>query len=439
MSEQLRIKEFEWADVPLDVIFREGRLDVNPSAQNKDFYATRLTREGVQVQARGYVGIIPLNDRLTLEVVPRVGMSNLSRLVEVSGVPPRALADVMRRYRTGGALYPSLISLYADGLHHAISEIVTRGMMREYEWREETSSFPRGRILIGRTMQRAGARGASHEAAFGWFQRSTDIGVNRCLLYATWRLAHYNRQAGEGVAKSEQRRVARQLNRCMQLLQGVHLDPGAAFMSDPLVTGRAELPTLRGYYRPALDLALTIIAGHAVDIEDQNGNVRLPSLVLDMSSVFEAYLRRTLQRTAENEGWGVRVMDGNLLPTQGAAKPNLLDTGPQRLKATPDIVIEAGPRRRPVVPVLIEVKYKPADRLVDRADLNQTISYGVSYRAKSVVIVQPSDGGVPAGWRDLGTLAGMSIAAYTIDLSAADMIYQETLFADAVKDRLRVP
>lgn len=432
MAESLRIKEFDWATVPADTILRDGGLDVFPSVQGKDYFATRLTREAVQVQARGYVGVIPLNDRLTLEVVPRIGLSNLSRLVEISRVPPKQLVAVMRNYRPSGTIYPSLISLYADGLHRAVEEIASRGFLREYEWCEEVSSYPRGRILIGKTLQQATARGTRHKAAFGWHQRTTDISANRCLVYAAWRLAHYSRQSADIVRMGERRRTARQLNRCLQHLKGIQLDPTAGFLNDPFVTGRLPLPTLRGYYRPALDLALAIIGGQAVDIEDQNGGVRLPSLLIDMSSVFEAYLRHSLQRIAREDGWRARILDGNLLPSRGAAKTSLLDDG-EPLKATPDIVIEAGPRRTPEVPVLIEVKYKLAERLPQRDDLNQVIAYGKSYRARTVVIVQPASGTTTPGWRRLGTLDGMTVGLYSIDLSADDLVMQEAVFADAIR------
>lgn len=436
MSTVIQLREFDTVPVPSDLLMTGGQLDVNPAIVKQDLFAVRFGASELQIQARGFVGLIPINDRLTLEVAPRFPASNLTRLVEVSGVPPKALADVMRTYRRARTMFPSLIGLYAEALLQSVTEVTTSGLLREYEWREEVSSNPRGRILVGKSIQATIARGVHNKLAFGWYQRTTDIAANRCLLYAAHRLAQYNRRAGKDGRTGEFRRVARQLNRCIQLLPGVTLDASANFLRDPLVTGRVALPSLRRYYRPAIDLALAIIGGEAVDIESQEGNVRLPSLLLEMSRIFEAYLRNVLGQVCVDEGWDARVLNGNLGAPTGAAKPNLLDDG-VAIKATPDIVLATGPVRSPTYRGVIEVKYKPAkNQTPDRADLDQTLAYGVSYRAESVVVVQPRLPQQVAGWRHLGTLQGMNVAIYLFDLGAEDLAAQELQFAHAVRSTM---
>jgi len=424
-------EEFETKTVPAELMVRDGQLDIYPGVHKQDLFAIRYTEKGLQLQARGFIGVIPINDRLTMEVRPRFTVANLNRLVDISSVPPKLLRDAIRTYGRSGVIYPSLITFYASALERAVSEVKSRGLLRTYEWREEVSSSPRGKILVGKTLTAAVAHGIPNKAAFGWHERTIDIPANRALLYAVHRLAGHNRRAGRDGREADYRQVARRLNRCQQQLAGVTLDTTGGFLNDPLVTGAASIPSVRSYYRPAIDLAQAIIEGQAVDIQSQAGNLRLPSLLLDMGTIFEAYLRNTLKRAATTSGWPVRILDGNRGGPTGARKANLLDDGPIKFEATPDIVIADGTDRIRRNLCVLEVKYKPANEggRPEREDLNQTLAYGISYGATSVVIAQPCQRKQISGLKPLGALRGMQIYSYLYDLSAGDLAQEERKFA----------
>ncbi len=52
------------------------------------------------------------------------------------------------------------------------------------------------------------------------------------------------------------------------------------FLSDPLVTGAQALPAPRGHYRPALDLAVSVITQRAIVLGEGGGPVQMASVVL---------------------------------------------------------------------------------------------------------------------------------------------------------------
>lgn len=432
----IRLREFDWCEIPAERLLTGGRLNLGSAVEQKrGLFNTKLTSAGLRLQALGYVGVIPINDEVVIEVVPRVPVGNLSRLMEISGKVPEPLIGVTRRYAQAGTIYPSLVAMYAEALSRALDRVHAQGLLREYERRETITSMPHGRILVGQAMQRTAARGERHRVPISWFQRTVDNPANRCLRYAVWRLAQYNEQFKRDLLLKEYRGTARLLNRCMNELQGIDLDLSQSFLTDPIVTGRQPLPTLRRHYRPALDLALAIIGGKAVALEDSEVGVEMPSLLIKMSDVFESYLRNVLAAAASTDPWGVRVLDGNKHAPAGAAKKNLLDSGVAH-EATPDIVLTAGPTRQPDHRLLIEVKYKPAKSTVDRDDLNQTLAYGVSYRTPEVFVVQPrAGGGAIGGLRSLGTLAGMNISLYVFDLDAPDLEEEERRFVQVIRDR----
>lgn len=427
----LRLPEFTTVEVSPEDILRNGRLDMYASLKRKGYFTVRVGISATRIQAGGHVGVIPINDRLTIEVVPRVPLGNFSRLLEVSQQAPMVVADAIRLYDTEGQLYPSLAGIYATGLREQLEQIVHRGLLKDYQRSEELTSFPRGRVNVGQTMQRAVSRGVSHRASVSYFQRSVDNPPNRCLLAAVWRLSQYVGQTGAALPHQQRRRIQRDLNYCVHQLRGVQTDLAEGFQADGIVTGRRSLPALRMYYRPALDLALTVIGREAVLLERHGDRLRLPSLVVDMSTVFEAYARRTLLEASKSGHWPVVVLDGNKKPPVGGAG-ELFDSG-IKTPATPDIVFQHRQPQAGGYPLLIEVKYKPATDLPDRGDLNQAITYATSYRCDCVVILQPrGERSRLVGLQHLGTIGTISVYHYVFDLAAPDLAEAEQRLSDSL-------
>jgi hypothetical protein len=104
------------------------------------------------------------------------------------------------------------------------------------------------------------------------------------------------------------------------------------------------------YYRDALDLALAVTEERNALLDQVGESVRLPSLVVDMNHVFEAYIPNTLGLYARVLRWGVNVYDGKL-----DGRKSLFDDVP-RPDATPDIAFE---RLDKATPLIFEVKKVP--------------------------------------------------------------------------------
>lgn len=420
-----RLKEYGFTDVPLADLMEGQQLSVDPAVAKNDYFTLQMQGDRLRLQARGWIGLIPLNERVVIDVRPRVSVSNFTRILEVAGHTPAVLANVMRSYALENEWSDSLLDLYAQAFVSQVREIELRGFYREYEQREEQTSFPRGRILQGQTAAMA-ARGLSHVAAASWFERTVDTPINRCLKYAAWFLGQ--RYTSLGARSAASRRIHRELNVLYGLFDGVGLDRSLRFLEEEIVIGRQRLPALRAYYRPALETALAIIRQHAIRI-DEPGPVELPSLVLKMDEVFEAYCRNVLKSYAHTDGWQVDVVDGRKEPPAGGGKP-LFDQ-PGSNQASPDIVVR---KDEPTsYPALIEVKYKPAAGPPERGALNQAITYAASYRSNHVVVVQPRASATsPAGLYTLGTIADLTVHQYVVDLDASDLAAEEQAFGKAV-------
>lgn len=419
-----RVREYDPVDVPLsDLLNAKGRLRLNPDVESKGYFTVQLTKGAVRLQARGYVGLIPLNDRVVIDVKPRVPVGNLGHLLRVSGYVPSSLG-AERPYATDPAWNESLVDLFAGWLAARVDVIASEGLLLLYKQREEATSFPRGRVLAGATLTQLRSRGIRHQAVSSWFARTADNPANRCLKYAIWFLA--GRLATLGSRTASRRQLLQRLGALYELFASVPLDHSLSFLSDPLVTGARAVPSLRPYYRPALDLAMAIVRRYAVDVEVTHRGVDLPSMVLDMDSIFEAYLRNTLQAEAARAGWRVAVLDGNT-----AGKKPLFDDPPSE-NATPDIVFRTAEHRWPLV---IEVKNVPVNGNSNRVAIEQAITYAAAYRCNRVVLAHPrARNQDKARLRLQGRIGDLAVYQYVFDLEAADLLVEESKFADSMFD-----
>jgi len=425
----ISVEEHMPTPIPAHLILRDGRLDVFASVAKRGYFTVKPSEGPLTLQAGGYIGVIPLNPRVTIDVKPRVPVDNLSRVLRISGAVPTDIFEVIRRYEKEPELYPSLVDIYARAMTSYVDDIVLRGSFREYQRYLDATSFPRGRILMGEAAKTLAARGLAHKVQASWFQRTADNDVNRCLKYALWLLIQV-RMGSRHVKGS--RELIRGLGRAYRRFDGVTLDLSKHFLRNPMVRGTEPLPMLRGYYRNPLVLALAIIHQHAVSL-DGSGGVALPSIVLNMASAFESYLLKSLQSTAEAHSWPVNVLNGNHKLTGGGGGKPLLDEGPSNVEATPDIVL-GRPGNSSSFALVVEVKYKPGK--LDRDDLNQVVAYGFSYKCPSVVLVQPfGKSGKPArGLHRLGSINNMNVYRYVFDLGAKDLEAEESAFgAEMVK------
>ncbi|HEX3966069.1 MAG TPA: hypothetical protein VHZ03_57065, partial [Trebonia sp.] len=334
-------------DVPVsDLLGEDGRLKLNPEIEKGGYFSVSLRQSVLTLRTSSYVGYIPLTNQIVVRVRPRVPVNNLNRMVEIAGTPRITLAW-LREYDLSGPWNESFADLYANALAGHAESISTKGLLRDYFRKEEESSFPRGRILIGPTIQSFSARGQHHKAVSTYFARTADNPANQCLKYAMWLMgSHY---AKASARRRHSRLIQQRLNAAYSSFDGVSLDHTRQFIADPSVIGLRSLPTHRAYYREALDVALAIIRQQGLLLDkDLRGDIRLPSLLLNMSELFESYVRIVLQQYSAENGWTWQVLNGN---TEGS-RP--LYRGQTLVKATPDIVIQDPASARLVV---IEVKY----------------------------------------------------------------------------------
>lgn len=146
-------------------------------------------------------------------------------------------------------------------------------------------------------------------------------------------------------------------------------------------------------------LAAAIALNKGIELPVGGTDIFLPSFLVDMETLFETYMRRTLSMRLK----GFVVLNGN----EFGGKP-LFDNRKEP-PANPDIIV-----RKIGEPVMIgEVKYKPR---WTREDINQVFAYAVSYGVSNVLLLMPSEGSSETGLIMIGRLKGIKIYEYGFQL-----------------------
>jgi 5-methylcytosine-specific restriction enzyme subunit McrC len=425
--------EYGSVDIPVaELLDDKGHVDIHPDLVGRDFIDVRLKKKALQVFAGGYVGIIPLNSRLAIRVNARVPVANLTRILRIANFVPLSLEQYGRDYVASPDEMPDLFEVYARSLAKLVEPLRTFGLMRDYVRVSAASDVPRGRITMSASVTQRALMGLSARVETNWFERTVDTPANRCIKFALWLLA---KRIGVKAGRQGSRATLRKLNAAYGIFEGVRLDQRLplSFLSDPLVSAKRQLPSSRSYYRDPLRLSAMVASGLDVALDRVGADLKMMPLLINMDDVFESYMREVLRSSEPFSPDDLRILDGN----RNEGRKLLFDREPSS-HAQPDILVSHRDQREGRALVVADVKYKPASGpRPDRADLNQVITYGATYRAPRVLVIQPrGPKSKHVGLKFLGRISELQVFQYVFDLSASDLLTEEQSFAAAVASLL---
>lgn len=429
----IAVVEHKNAELPGDIVRSDGTLDLYDDVQTRFEITYRRRARRLGIRGGGWVGYLPINDRYTLSVAPRVPIANLERVIaRCADIRIDALDSYSRLYEHADEKPQTLYDIVADHFLAAVDRVWRDGLLKVYQRETRRGAMPFGRIdpyeteLLRRRTRRP-------LAAFSAFFRTEDCDPNRLLRRAADRLLRWY-EGTETLEGHGRLRVQRLRDTCRRLEavapSGTTLELGHVNV-EAIVR---HLPSRHAEYHLALRLAELIVKDWGVKITGVEGVVALPVVLVDMAAVFESYARRILEGEATERG-GVEVKNGNVA-APGGAKTTLFhefeidSTNPS---ATPDIVV--GDKRGTIA--VIDVKYKPARVVPERADINQVMTYAVRYECDKAMVLYPD---IPEGGRSvvaIGRIGGICVYRGGMDLGAKDIASEEQRSASAILEALK--
>ncbi|MEU7314490.1 hypothetical protein [Streptomyces sp. NPDC007083] len=372
--------------------------------------------------AKGVVGLIPLAGNLSVLVQPRFPAS-VTHMVNVCEWPTIAL-DVVRHYieAPDAAEEWMLDRLVADFMA-SVRRLLSQGLMREYRQHESVTSTPKGRILMGRTMQQQASRGIDFRVNISHFEKTETTAPNQALLAAVrWSLGWLDGRLDTSSDRETLRNIRatrREAIHHLHALRFVEDDPERRFMGDPSVQGLREIPEARSQYRRALRLAVALLERRGFTLEGSQGILGLSSLLLSTDDLFEEYVRCQLRHYTS----GYQVLDGNRLnPARKLFEEEMVPAGmavveslsPGSNKVQPDILVEKDGRTL----LVADVKYQAVSgRHADRHAIEQVITYAERLNCSEIMTVHPCVLGQPPGLVLSGRIGSIRVWQYRVSLA----------------------
>lgn len=322
------------------------------------------------IRATNWVGTVAMGRRL-LEVLPKIDLpgselvqQNLHLMLAASGLLPVDEADVAPLTRSGQPLLPIYLAVYVRRLAREWQ----RGALRRYALREESSTFLRGKLLVGRQIR----ENAMHPERFLCTRDefSEDNAASRIL---------------KGALKiCREQEFATAVARSAAALLAEFDQVGDCVPSD--LADATPLERQHQRYRPLLDMARLILSEESPGA--RAGGERAFALMFDMNVVFESFVAAELARALAMRFPTLRVVpqasDRWLLKRLDGAKTR----GAFRLR--PDIAVWSG---RAALCVL-DTKWKRLDPSkrhhgVREADVYQAYAYANEYVVPRTILLYP--------------------------------------------------
>lgn len=397
MIEIIDCEEFGVIGLGIDRLLVDGEISLDSRIVDKGFLNISLVKGQVVFRADRHVGLIPVNDRVAIRVKPRAQIANIAHMIVKSGIAPTAIPDFSRGYLPKFETGPDIEKIYFGPLIGAIERIVSAGMMKSYVPVPNPPAWC-GRLLISDTIKRHRARNIRYRSEFDYRTLSYGGPENVALKQAL-------RSVRSWLAEKDHKNQA--LARADRLLQRLEVIPDyhgdISVLVQKIGHSAGQLPAHYGYYRDPLWTAYLLLQHKLPDVSTE-GFIALDSLIVDLSKVFEAYVRRILLEKANDNGW--RIVDGN-------RTPYTFFTDDNAFHVQPDIVVLADGKPAAV----LDVKYKPEPKESDRYEV---LAFMDTVGVQMGGFICPQRDGSTS--RYMGTTAGgKELSLLRFDLSAGDI------------------
>lgn len=461
-----KVKEQQYFWIPVDEILGPGKELLVSNDILDSYVSIDFNKGNLRLQAKGMVGVFPLTSNLSVQVRPRFPIANLERMIDVAGDDPTVLA-LLRNYDLSTSFESWMWHAFSNALLLLVDKIRDCGLILSYRRKVADSTHPNGRIMIAETISKYAARGVGYKVATSGFERSADNQLNR-LLYAAILATHRYYDSLEAVDFQERVKLEKEKRSILPKIAGAIHFMNRAGVSVELDSSSLErllvdasdadrlIPESRGYYRHALDVSRVLLGGRGVDILSggdassdvaAQASVEIPSITVDMQTMFEKFVRTSLAARMGNSNASdvsdrnpeLLIIDGNKYSTRlYEGPPDWFSSGVIHYpieggnpKMTPDIVIERSDGHCLLV---AEVKYSPTSGHAKRHEVEQSYLYGARYNTPVAMTVHPCSGNERAGLYSSGSIGNIMVVHYKINLAAEDLDSEMDDFADTVRN-----
>ena len=330
-------------------------------------YAVQRGKE--QLRVKNYVGLIPVSERVQIEILPKTTASSTkeARQILLKMLQKIPSYQVLSRAHLAASHLP-LLEIYAVVFLDELEKLLRTGLGRNYEKTEANEAYIKGKVLIAENMRQNPTK--QHTLYVSYDDFVDDIPQNRILKTCLFRL--------KSMAFSTHTRQRIWQN--LSVFDGINLSDN---LHQDFVRSCVPSPHFERYQN-LLQWAGVLLSRQS--FLPFSGNYNQLSLLFPMEVLFENYVGNLFHKYIP-DSYSVRLQDRRkhlILKHRENA----------RFRLIPDIVIEneAGEA------LVFDTKWKLIDAAknkhnygIEQADLYQMYAYGKKYNARKLYLIYPAN------------------------------------------------
>lgn len=323
------------------ILSESGRLEVRGLA------------DSLELRATSWVGRISLGD-LTVTIRPKIPQLPLLSLMRYAyGLRDLKLIGTARFATESWSFQDLLIAQ----LGAEVSELLARGLHRDFRRAQASLESPRGRIDFGRYATDGGTPRAA--LACVYHPRTSDTALNRALC------------SGLRLALLATRDLELRVH-LRRLLAEMDLEPAVSELDLASLAGvRNGLDRRTARYSPALVLIGLLLEGQSLSLDAPASELPLEGFLFDMNRFFQALLSRFLREHLVN----LTLLEEHQLQGVFSYDPHHNPQNRRAIVPRPDFVVRQGQRSLAV----LDAKYRDLwERDLPREMLYQLAIYALT-------------------------------------------------------------
>lgn len=404
-------KEYQKVQLPITDVFVDGRADVYPEVTGRGYFDVDFFDGQLWLTAKSFIGVIPINDRVNIHVLPRFPIDNIMYIVQRANSSLRYLPGYFRTYKVEKLVAGNAEELFAGALLDCLVGLERSGLLHRYLTAIEQGGL-KGRLLISPTVTRFLSRGNRFMQVRSVSNRSVSLPENQFVKQVLWHIARYFGSRVDVASRTVSTR-ANALCRLFERVNQSHLSRDELARAIPSLIRR--LPGPHRAYEQILWLCYLIATRQGISIE-AFGPLQIETMLVNLADVFENYLRQVVRTNCQRLLAGSIVRDGNRHQV-----PMFVEN--DTFKVKPDIYLWKEGR----AVVVIDAKYKTIAKASDRYQL---VAFCEALQSKCAVILSPFEQGRPLQNYLGRTPSGIEMSELRFDLGAADILNEESRFID---------
>ncbi len=412
----IEAKERTEVNVDISLIVKHGnKLDIYPEIRNFFSIDYKPKNNALILFSGKYIGLIPINESLAIDIKPKFSIGNINRMILTSGEYLHTLTFFNRHYSESAVDSNITFKFLIECFIREMKVLYENGLLKDFIKKNTISSNIKGKLNISDSMKNLWAKGFFHKASVNFDEFTPDNDVNKfikCALFES--LVELRRN------HSELKKLIDDNVFFLEMFDGVKSFQGSNPLN--LYNPYSDFGIIRNYYKNIVKSAELILSKKGISFELTEENVFLNSCYIDMETIFEKYLFVFLKKYFLNNHPGLSVKDGNTDGKKKFFNAQSVVTG----DAKPDVIIKKGNSTL----LIADAKYKSKTKDTDRY---QIISHAVSFDCANTVLISPRpDNHKGAKMRkigDVGDALKINVYEYFIDLSNPELEDEESELA----------